>query len=156
MKRIFSGIFGVRVERLYSSLIIRDNGKIVVWDNVFSTSGEISWNPESRKLSWIPDHGAPREYVIRQGFSGISSLSFTDAPKSPWYKWPALVFAFVILPMILMAPALAGINRTLMLQQNSGGLIGVKPGNFTYPPGLPSFPGPGGIKTIRDSSWMKK
>lgn len=156
---IFSG--RPKIERIGSSLLIRKRFSIHVWGNVFGKNGTIIWDPETEDLAYYEGvhEGVRANPLYKINLPGhapnLRSLYLLESKRTPWYKWPVLVFSFVILPVAVMAQAGKMISQNPAL---SSQLVTptfpsprVKPGPFV----IKNDPAKAQVPISHDSSWMK-
>lgn len=150
-----------KIERVGSSLVIRKRFSLHVWGNVFGKNGTVVWDSKNEDLAYYEGvhEGMKPSPLYKINLPGLSpnlrSLYLLESKRTPWYKWPVLVFSFVILPVAVMAEAgkMISQNPALSSQLVSPSLPspGVKPGRFV----IKNNPSPSRVPVSNDSSWMK-
>lgn len=150
-----------KIERVGLSLVIRKRLTIHVWGNVFGKNGTLVWDPETEDLAYYEGvhEGMKPNPLYRINLPGsapnLRSLYLLESKRTPWYKWPVLVFSFVVLPVAIMAEAGKMISQNTALSSQlvppSYPSPGVKPGRFV----LKNDAAKPQISISHDSSWMK-
>lgn len=138
-------IFGQSVKRIGDSIVFIDGDKAVVWSHVFSRDGgSFQWNRQEKTLVYTCVEDA-RETTLTKKLARnpLPSIISDGVPRSPWYKWPLILFLTVVLPTLLLVPAFdraTSIFNAVALSPKTS-------------PMLPLHQGP--IVLKRDNGWMK-
>lgn len=130
-----------RVMRVGDSLVFIEPEKAIVWGHVFSEGGTFQWDKKAKSLTYSFGERVLSKKLV---FNPLQTLSPDGAPRTPWYKWPLIVFFLVILPAALMVPAF---ERATELFASLGG---PPVANLHHSP-----PHAGAIIVKPDNSWMK-